>query len=372
MLLIAIRVFQASKFEKAMLTASWFCGYFITPMTQFLATRTRHFKTMDISGMYMFAVSAILFVSIHVNSFPILLTLLIMAVMIFKQPAPLMADVYGQNYSSQERSSRLAFVLMMLPTSTMLFSPLGGKLMDRNLQNYRWILAMMAFAAIGSGLSFCKIPSRVLPPRTEKSIFSNFKIIFTDKLFGMMLFWWTISGVANQMTKPLRAEYLVNRDYGVNASNLVETLACATIPFGFRILSSLSWGKFFNRANVVTVKLLVNFFLMLGFWMFFSTRNKGIIFIASALIGIAYGGGEIIWCLWITKIAPKDKFSAYTSANVAVVGLRGFFAPFLGYFLSNYLTLQQISLIAVILVAISSIGFLSLINHPRFTITDES
>jgi hypothetical protein len=365
---MAIRVFHASKLEKALLTSAWASGYFITPITQFLATKVKTLKTMDWSRIYMFAVAAISFASAFITSFKPLLVMLIVATILFKQPASLMADVYGQNYSMAERGTRVACVLMALPLPTLILFPIFGKLMDINLSYYRLVLLFVALAAVGSGISFSKIPSRVLPMRKEKSIFSNFGIVFKDKLFGMMLLWWTISGIATQMSKPLRTEYLINPAYGINAPNLFETWACITIPFGCRILSTLPWGNLFNKCGVITVKMAVNLFLMVGLLLFFHSRTEAMISLAAVILGIAQGGGEVIWCLWITKIAPKDDFSAYMSVNVVTAGLKGSLSPFLGYYLSNRLTLQQISLIAAGLVLVSIIGFCSLWRHPRFEI----
>lgn len=370
-LLIAIRVFHASKLTKSMLTSAWFIGYFIAPFTQILASRSSKFRTTDLCKYYMIAVAISTCMAIVSNTFYGFLFFIMLGMIFFKQPAPLMSDVYGQNYSSKERGGRLSLVLMILPISTLLFSPIGGKLMDISLQNYRWILLIVVIAAICSAISFSNIPSRVLPEKTNKSIFANFKIVITDKLFGTMIIWWTFSSIANQMTKPLRTEYLVNPSYGINASNFFETLACITIPFGCRILSSCAWGSLFDRTKIINVKVIVNCFMMLGLLLFFNSHSHGIISFASMLIGIAYSGNEVIWCLWVTKIAPKDQFSAYMSVNVAIAGLRGFLSPFIGYSLSHYFTLNQISILASLLILTSTLGLISLRSHKRFTMESE-
>jgi hypothetical protein len=314
----------------------------------------------------MLTLAMLIFASIFVNSLMAFLILMMLATMIFKQPVPLMEDAYGQNYSSQERGSRLAFVLMVIPLSAIIFSLIGSKLMDFDLQNYRLVLFIISLAATGSAISFSKIPSRILPPRKEKSVFSNLKIIFKDKLFGMILLWWSFAGVATQMLNPLRTEFLINGAYGINASNLFETVACMAIPYTFRILSSLLWGHFFDRAKLITVKLAVNFFAIFGFLLFFHCQSRGLIILASVFAGIAWGGGEIIWCLWVTKIVSKENFSSYMGANVTIVGLRGLLAPFLGYGLSHFLTLKQVSYVGSTFVLISILGLFSLRKHPRF------
>ncbi|MDR3144012.1 MAG: MFS transporter [Puniceicoccales bacterium] len=371
-LVVAIRVFNASKVQKSLLQSAWFFGYFITTMTQSFAAKQKRFRAMDIAKIYLLIVSLLTFVVVFVTSRSAFLTLTIAAMVLFKQPLPLMEDVYGQNYSSRERGSRLSFVLMLLPISAAIFSPIGAKLMDWNLQNYRLVFLMAAIAAIGSGISFSKIPSRVLPEQNERSIFSPFKIIFRDKLFGKMLLWWSFAGIATQMMLPLKAEYLVNSAYGINASNFVESVACVTIPYTFRMLSTLSWGRFFDKSKIITVKLMVNLFVALGFLLFFNFRSTWIIYLSSIFSGIAWGGGEVVWCLWATRVAPKNQFSRYMSVNVTIVGLRGLIGPFLGYWLSHHFTLQLVSLIATTFVLISTVGLLSLRKDPRFIIGNET
>ncbi|MDR2628577.1 MAG: MFS transporter [Puniceicoccales bacterium] len=365
-LVIAIRIFHASKTAKSFLVSAGFIGYFITTVTQAFASKQIRLTTMDLCKRYMLTLALLIFASIFVRSLIVFLILIMLATMIFKQPVPLIEDAYGQNYSPQERGSRLAFVLMVIPLSAIMFALAGSYLMDLNLQNYKLILAVVSLSAVGSAMSFAKIPSRILPPRKGKSIFSNLKLIFQDKLFGMILLWWSFAGVATQMVNPLRTEFLINVIYGINASNKFETIACMAIPYTFRVLSSLLWGYFFDRAKLITVKLMVNLFAILGFLLFFHCKSRNFIVLASVFAGIAWGGGEIIWCLWVTKIAPKEHFSAYMSANVTIVGLRGLLAPFLGYGLSHYLTLQEISYVGSAFVLISSLGLFSLRKHPRF------
>jgi predicted MFS family arabinose efflux permease len=365
-LVILIRVFGASMRYKGLLTAAWCVGNFLTSITQTFAAKSLRFTTMNISKMYMFAVAAVVLTAAMVSSMHAFFVLIVLATILFKQPIPLIADVYGQNYSAKERGKRLSIVLMVIPLPIIMFSKLCGRLLDMSLQNYRLFLLVAAIAAIVSGIALGKIPARILPSGETRSIFANFGIIFKDKLFAMMLLWWAFTGVANQMTKPLRVEYLANSAYGINATNAFEALACISIPCFFRLISSLLWGRLFDRSRVIILKLLINVFLAIGLWLFFFTKNEKIICLASALIGIAYGGGEVALCLWVTRIAPRAKFSAYMSANIAVVGLVGLISPFIGYTLLRHLPFKTIAWVAGSLVLLSSIGFLSLFNHPRF------
>ncbi|MDR0693570.1 MAG: hypothetical protein LBF49_03330 [Puniceicoccales bacterium] len=322
---------------------------------------------MDFSTAYWFIVSFLVFASTFATSVVSFSILISFAIIFSKQPIPLMEDVYGQNYSPQERGGRLAITLNLLLLSTIVFGQVGGKLMDLNLQNYKLVLLFVSLAAMGTALSFSKIPSRILPAEGGKSMASSVKIIFTDKQFGMALLWWSLSGLGIQIMGPLRTEYLVDSTNGIGASNAFTVLISITIPMGFRILSTFVCGQIFHRFNFIAIKLVVNLFLMASVLLFFNTKIKFLVALASACSGIARGGGEIIWCLWVTKIVPKEKFSLYMSLNVAVTGLRGMLSPFIGYGIRQHLSLAQMSYFSATLVLISSFGFLSLIKHPRFT-----
>jgi hypothetical protein len=365
-LVIVLRVFQAPNWIKSLIFASSFVGNFFTALTQSLVAGQRRHGTMDFSTIHWFIVSLLVFASTWATSVVPFSLLISLAIIFSKQPIPLMEDVYGQNYSPQERGSRLAITLNLLLLSTIIFGQTGGKLMDLNLQNYKPVLLFVSLAAMGTALSFSKIPSRILPAEGKKSVVSNIKIIFTDKQFGMALLWWSLSGIGMQMMGPLRTEYLMDNAYGMGASNTFTILLSITIPMGFRILSTFVCGQIFHRFNFIAIKLMVNIFLMASVLLFFNTKTKFLVALASACAGIARGGGEIIWCLWITKIVPKEKFSLYMGLNVAVTGLRGLLSPFIGYGIHRYLSLSQMSYFSATLVLISSFGFFSLIKHPRF------
>ena len=365
-LVIAIRIFNAPIFAKSVIASAMGIGFFITPISQAFAARAKKMTTMQISAAYMISVALSLVLSTLARSYIEYLFTMLLAIILFRQPISLIEDVYGQNYSLKERGSRISFSLMILPLSTLILSPVFGKFLDKGTQYYKLILFAFALAAIGEAISFMQIPARVLPAQNKKSIFSNFGLMFSDKLFGIMLMLWTISGIANRMVSPLKTEYLINPKYNINASNYFEAMACVTIPCAFRFLSSPAWGKIFDKNKLITSLVALNVISAFSYILFFNTKSQNIILVASILDGVVYGGKEIMWSLWITKIAPIDKFSAYMSINVAISGLRGIIAPYIGYSLSQHLSLQQISIAASVMVLLSTFGFLSLNQHQRF------
>lgn len=366
-LLIAIRVFQAPNMCKAILSSIGFGGLLVAPIMVSLASRLKETPATNICAFYFLIVALTVFLSTLTHTFWVYLVLIALSRIIFKQYIPLMIDVYGKNYSKDERGYKLSYSLMILPLATIIFSTIGGIILDSDINNYHIVLSIIALSAIGAAYAFLKIPSRPIPIQNNSSLLENFKIIFCDKLFLVMLIIMMFTGIATQMTTPLRAEYLANEKYGLNISNFYITLIVITIPYICRIASSIFWGKLFDKISLIRMRVIVNLFLLIGFVLFFNSKTISMLSVSAIFIGIGYGGGEVVWCLWVTKIIDKDKLSQYMSANTAFVGIRSFIAPFIGYLLIDYgFSFPIIGTVAASLVLLSMLGCFFVKDHNRF------
>lgn len=171
-------------------------------------------------------------------------------------------------------------------------------------------------------------------------------------------------GLGNLIALPVRVDYLANPIYGVNASNTVIAMLMLVIPASARIASTKMWGHFFDRLHFVTTRNLLNFFFLLSIGLFFTT-NIYVLGLAMALQGLAFGGGKIFWSLWVTKIAPEAKASSYMSIHMALTGLRGTLAPFIGYAILSRSTPASVAIIGMLLIAISIVLFELARGHAR-------
>jgi MFS family permease len=367
-LLIAIRVFHAPNACKATLASIGFAGLLFAPVTVGMASKLTNTPATRVCMFYFILVAGLMLASTKAHSFGEYFILVALARILFKQYIPLMVDVYGHNYSKNERGYKLSCALMVLPIAVAIFSPIGGLILDAKLENYRLILLIIALASIGVAYAFHKIPSRPIPPQDDSSLLSNFKIIFRDKLFFTILLLMTLTGVANQMIFPLRAEYLANEKYGINVSNFSATLILTAIPYGCRMLSSIFWGKLFDKLSIMRMRVIVNLFLLLEFIFFFNSTSVFMLSLSAVFMGLGYGGGEVLWCLWVTRIVNRDKLSQYMSADTAFVGIRSFVSPFIGYLLLGCgYSFSCIGNIAAFLVLVSSIGCFLIRKHARFS-----
>ena len=77
------------------------------------------------------------------------------------------------------------------------------------------------------------------------------------------------------------------------------------------------------------------------------------------------GGSKIAWSLWVTKLAPSGMEARYMGAHVALTGLRGALAPFLGYLSLSILGYSGVAWVSAALVSLSTLLFLGLIKNKR-------
>ena len=71
------------------------------------------------------------------------------------------------------------------------------------------------------------------------------------------------------------------------------------------------------------------------------------------------------WTLWVTKVAPKGAESSYMSVHSFFTGVRGVFAPFLGYWIIANLGPAQVSWTSASLIILSCLVFLMLASDQR-------
>ena len=173
-----------------------------------------------------------------------------------------------------------------------------------------------------------------------------------------------IMGLGIIMTLPLRIEYLGGAS-GLNLTNEQIALVTVVVFSIARILSSRLWGELFDRIRFLYYRISLNLLLISATLVYFHAESMIGVSIGAALAGVGVGGSKIAWSLWVTKLAPEGMEAKYMGAHVALTGLRGALAPFLGYWLLGILDYQGVAWFSVALVTVSTVLFMSLFNNLR-------
>ena len=366
-LLIAIRVFQMSNGIKSVLSATYYIGMAISPwVCQLFASNTIPLQTNYVISLFLLLVGISFSIASFTSNGIVFLFAIIAAKISYKQTVPFVTDIYNRNYPKQRRGQIIGALFTILAISSALFAHLFAQILDQSLNNYHWIFASGAIASFLCCAIFFRMPNgRIIPGATHSLIRSNLLILFQDRLFSFILILWSLMSFAFQMTYPLRMEYLVNPTYGINFSNKQVALLIIGIPTVTRVLSAIFWGKIFDTKNFAVMKIMVNLAFLISIPMFFFCTNFWALAISSAILGIGHSGSLMAWQLWVTKIAPVDKLSAYVSLDVAIMGFRDAIAAALGYSLLSNVSLHALSIASVVLILTSITGFCFLIKNER-------
>lgn len=361
---VAIRYFQADTNFKSLIAAAGPIGFLLTPLSLYFFAHKKILASRAASIIY-YLTAAFLLASVSVDSLLIFGTFVILSLIINVQKGPVLLDIYTTNYPPNQRGHYMKYPNVLSAVSAILFGFVGGKFLDANIENYTIVFIIMAIVALLAGLIVKGIPSEPFSRDNIGNPFESISLIKKDKLFGSMLGAWMLLGIGNLICLPIRYEYLANPAYGLDINNTQIALIMIAIPAVAKILSTFLWANLFDKLKLITTRNLNNWFFLLSVIFFFLSDRLILISIASACQGIALGGGKIFWNLWVTKIAPPKKVSSYMSVHMALTGIRGSFAPFLGYAILLSSSPLTVAIIGSLLILISILMFEQYKNHPR-------
>lgn len=351
-LIIAIQAFHAPDSVKSLLAAAGPVGLLLNPLGLSLIARW-HAPANKVAAALSVVCGGLTLAAAYAPTLNGFLWYACLSFLIGAQKLPFLAHIWAENYPSDQRGSFLAVSMMFSIVSTLAFSLFGGWLLDADIGRYRHILICISVAYLASSWAFWRIPSTPVSRIDTESPLRNLGYAFSDSTFGIMLLAWMFLGFGNLMILPLRFEYLLQPSYGIEASELAVTALTLGIPAFFRFASSRFWGALFDRIDFMILRIILNALLILSTVLLFVGTNLWLIGLSAAVLGVAMGGANISWSLWVTKFAPPERTASYMSVHSFTTGIRGVVAPFLGFYLLSAAGVDWVMYISSGLIVIS-------------------
>jgi len=363
-ILIAIRFLGAPDMIKAVLASGVSAGLLLVPHMQRLAVWTE-LSASRFCASLMLICSLLLFASGYLSHVWLLAAALFLAQVCFSQLPGFMIQVYSRNYGSKERGKRLSWNFIVSALIGMILSYVGGSYLDGQSADPGLIFRIMGIVSLASALALFLIPSQPIKKgKHTQGLIDSLDLLKEDRVFASMLLAWMIMGLGIIMTLPLRIEYL-GGESGLHLTNEQIALVTVVVFSIARILSSRLWGELFDRVRFLSYRISLNLLLISATLVYFNAESIICVSIGAALAGVGVGGSKIAWSLWVTKLAPEGMEARYMGAHVALTGLRGALAPFLGYWLLGILGYQGVAWFSVALVTLSTLLFFRLFSHQR-------
>ena len=305
-LLIAIRVFDASSTQKSILSSALYVGMFLMPVFLWLAAYFR-FRCNTACVVYTTTTALCFTASLFFRSTEYFVTAVTISMIIGVQGFTLLPRILAENYRPEIRGKQVGTTVMIAGIVFLICSLIFGYLLDANLSNYVWVLGAAACAYYAVAFFYFKIPSSRLERPKSRFPYHTFKLFWQHSQFTKLSLIWSLLELGNYMMIPIRMEYLANEAYGINLSNSQITWLFAMLPMIVALITSRSWGRFFDRFQLETTQVTIGALLIASTLLFFLTTHYWVMLLAMAILGLSHGAQKVHNFLWITKIAPKNR-----------------------------------------------------------------
>jgi predicted MFS family arabinose efflux permease len=223
---------------------------------------------------------------------------------------------------------------------------LGGELLNASLAYYRHLFIGLAIVTLLMGYFMLRMPCAVCEEEPAPNPLTAFLVIRDNPMFGYVLLAWFLFGAANLALAPQRIEYLSQAKYGLNFDPRMIVLIVAVTTEAVRLCVIPIWARLFDHFNFLWLRIAMCSFILLHMLLYYQSRSLPMLMLSSACLGMAYGGGAIAWTLWVTKFAPPEQTARYMSIHTFLTGVRGFLAPFAGYWCVRHLGIHTTAWLA--------------------------
>ena len=358
LLLIAVRHYHAGPLAKAMVATGGSLGLIVAPWLV-LRVEAAGWPVAKAAARLAWLGALSLVVMALVPVLPVFVVGSVLAMTTSAAGIPLLTQVYQENYPERERGRRFARAMMIRIATAALFSDLAGRALSGHMDQFRWLLAIFAAASGFAGFCLGRCPSRPLTASGGTHPFHAMRFVRQDRVFRQTLISWIFMGFAMLMMAPLRVEYLANARYGVRWRGELLTagtiaLLTGVIPNIARLVLNPIWGWLFDHMNFFVLRLTLNLGFALGILSFFVTGSVAGLGVGAVLFGVANGGADVAWGLWVTKFAPPDRVADYMAVHLCFAGVRGVVAPLVAFYLVAGCPLNVLGWISVGLIVVGS------------------
>ncbi|MGE9270321.1 MAG: MFS transporter [Verrucomicrobiales bacterium] len=362
---IAIQVFELSQYTKASLVAASSIGMLISLFVVQLARRLG--KPINVVAASTWLLGAVGFaVAATSGQHPTRYVVsCCVALSAFGMGAPLISQIYRKHYPNDKRGRLFSFAAMTRASIAGLAAWLIGSWIST--QGNAFAPLFWAYSSACIAMAVCVLSTAPVVLRRTRQVkwFDAFQHVSRDRAFRKLLVIWMIFGFGNLMAWALFVEYITNPIYGFAYDAEKVVLITSTIPMLAFISFVIHWGMIFDRLPFYTVRAIVNLFFIAGILTFYLGSSFLTLCLGIGLHGLARGGGNIIWSLWVTRFADSDRVVEYMSVHTFLTGTRGILAPFVAFYLVTSATPSIVSWTSATLILISTLAILPEILQER-------
>lgn len=353
--LVARDHFQAPSFVRALVAGAYFLGLLLSPWALQLAARSRLSAERALALASGGSALMLLVAALSRNLGWYLVGILV-GVPLASASVPLITAIWQARVPAGGRGGRYARVTSLAGLGGVLAAVAWAAWLGRTVDGFRPVLILIALAMAGSAAAAWRLPATPVGSAPGPS-FGVLSLLWREPRFGLVNLGWFLLGFGNLATMPLRTEYLrgaggVGFGYGAQEVLLLVTV----VPQAVALLSTLAWGRLFDRFGFYGLRISLNSCFVLSLLLFFTPWWWAQLAGAVAL-GLGQGGEQVVWGLWVTDFAPPERTADYMAVHTFLTGIRGLAGPMTAYALLGRLPLVSVAHGGVALILLSMVLF---------------
>jgi MFS family permease len=271
-----------------------------------------------------------------------LVALVILGWVFWSAVVTIRTSVWRANYPDADRTKitgRIATVQVLVMAAS---GVVIGWSLDRSVESIRYLFPMMAVFGVVGAIIYggVRLRGQNRLARAERqghhserpslNPFAVLRVLRDDRRYAGYMACMMLFGTGNLMISPtlviiLEDEFIASYQTAILVTTVVPLVI---MPFAIPI-----WARLLDQMHVISFRAIHSWAFVLASLLFLIAVEYHLLpllFIASAMLGIGFGGGMLAWNLGHQHFAPPHRDSQYMSVHVMLTGLRGLFAPFLG------------------------------------------
>ena len=359
---IAVTVFESGPAVKSILLASPALGLLGSLVAVPLVSRLKLKASHAAAGISLVSAGCFAIAAAFSNNEICFLVGMTLGLGVIGMAIPLQTHYLRLNYPDRNRGRLFSLSIVIRASTALGASWAFGVYLSKYPDRYPVLLWTFVAAALIAALCQFLVPSERLKGSHGKDSFGFIESVrFTtqNRVFVKILIAAMILGLGVLASNALRVDYLVNPDHGLEYDVKTVSLITGIIPSIVRLASTFFWGWIFDHMDFLRMRIILNVIFFLGILLYFIWPSSHLIMLGSALFGLARGGGEIFFNLFVTRISEPEHIANYMSVHTFLAGLRILAAPFLGFYLVQWMDISAMVVVTSLLVFASILAVVS-------------
>ena len=276
---------------------------------------------------------------------------------------PATTRIYRQNYPTAVRGALVALVRAAANSSFALVGFLIGRLLEANPLHYRWFYPVLGAGMLLGAAFYRRIRVRREEDTNEASPGVRTWVVYRDILLGdkrysFLMLAWSIFGFSNLMVEPVRAIYVADSRYLINAGYLESLLILIIIPQVAVVATLWIWGRLLDKYPVTTLRVWLQLLGVLNLIVFIYAPDLEWLYFASVIRGVQMSGAQLTWTLVMMEFAPRSRVSEYGAIHQVLAGSRTLVAPYIAALLVAAIGPRGAFGVGIAMILVSVVAFL--------------